>query len=286
MEDYEALIVRRSNGVGWVIFNRPESLNAMSIRMEYELSHAWHDLDSDPEVRVIAISGRGRGFQVGVDLKEVARNGGMAGHQVEKAKVFGDRPRSGVGPRANRVAKPIICAVNGVCAGLGFHFVMDSDIVVCASTASFTDPHITMGQVSALEPIGLLPLMPFGAIMRMVLTGAQERIGAQRAYELGLVTEVVDPPEELEAAVQDLGEKIAKNSPAAAMLSKRAIWNALECGRDHALADGHQFLRQFWGHPDNLEGAQAFAQKRAPVWAEIEPSWKEAVVAGTPRGGP
>jgi enoyl-CoA hydratase/carnithine racemase len=269
-----------------VVFNRPDSLNAMSIAMEYELSRAWQDLDRDPEVRVIVISGSGRAFQVGVDLKEVAANGGMAGHQVAKAKVFGERPRSGVGPRANRVAKPIISAVNGVCAGLGFHFVMDSDIVICSSNATFTDPHISMGQVSALEPIGLLPMMPFGAVMRMVLVGAHERIDAQRAYELGLVTEVVDPPDRLAEAAQELAEKIAKNSPSAAILSKRAIWNALECGRDHALADGHQFLRQLWGHPDNLEGAQAFAQKRSPEWAKVEPDWMEAVVAGTPRGGP
>jgi enoyl-CoA hydratase len=278
---YETLIVQSKKGVGWIIFNRPESLNAMNIRMEYELVQAWRQLDDDSEVRVIVITGRGRGFQVGVDLKEVAENGGMAGHQTAKQEVFGEGPRPGIGPHASRVLKPIICAVNGVCAGLGLQFVIESDIAVCVETAQFTDPHISMGQVSALEPIGLLPMMPFGAVMRMVLLGSHERLDAKRAYELGLVTQVIAPPEDLDTAVQELGEKIARNSPGAAILSKRAIWNALECGRSHALGDGHQFLRQFWGHPDNVEGARAFSEKRSPDWSPIDTVFKEAAAAGS-----
>jgi enoyl-CoA hydratase/carnithine racemase len=92
-------------------------------------------------------------------------------------------------------------------------------------------------------------------------------MSAQRAYELGMIEEVVDPPEQLEEKAQALAELIAKNSPSALMATKRAIWTALELGREDALAAGMEYVRGFWDHPDNREGPAAFAQKRAPEWA-------------------
>jgi enoyl-CoA hydratase len=267
MSPYETIIVDKLDRIGWITFNRPEQLNAMNIQMEYDLVRAWRALEADAGVRVIVLMGQGRGFQVGVDLKQVAADGGMAGHQVAKRALFGDSPSPGFTPRATGVTKPVICAVNGVCAGAGFHFVMDSDITICSSDATFTEPHVRMGQVSALEPIGMVHMMPFGMVMRLALTGGSERLSAQRAFDVGLVTEVVDPPEKLREAAQALAEKIAASSPGAVALTKKAIWNALETGREHAMADGNLILRSFWNHPDNLEGARAFAEKREPRWA-------------------
>ena len=268
--EYETLIVERRGPVGWLIFNRPEALNAHNIPMLQEVPKAWGELDEDDDVRVIVITGRGRGFSVGADVKEIAAHGSMGDRMKtmeEPPDVDGKPARRGLGPRAAGVWKPVIAAVNGVCAGGGLHFVCDADIVMAATTATFVDTHVTVGQIAALEPIGLVGRMPFGAIMRMALVGSYERMSAQRAYELGMIEEVVDPPELLEEKAQALAELIAKNSPSALMATKRAIWTALELGREDALAAGMEYVRGFWDHPDNREGPAAFAQKRAPEWA-------------------
>jgi enoyl-CoA hydratase/carnithine racemase len=267
---YETLIVERRGPVGWLIFNRPESLNAHNIPMLQEVPQAWTELDEDDAVRVIVITGLGRGFSVGADVKEIAATGGGMGERMKKMDDPGEHngkpARRGLGPRAAGVWKPVITAVNGVCAGGGLHFVCDADIVLAASTAFFVDTHVTVGQVAALEPIGLVGRMPFGAIMRMALVGSYERISAERAYELGMVDQVVEP-DRLQDEAQALAEKIARNSPSALMATKRAVWNALEKGRSAALADGMDYVTGFWDHPDNREGPAAFAEKREPVWA-------------------
>jgi enoyl-CoA hydratase len=175
--------------------------------------------------------------------------------------------RRGVGPRTNNVWKPVIAAVNGVCAGGGLHFVAECDIALAASHATFVDTHVSVGQVAALEPISLYSRMPFGELMRMALVGRYERITAQRAYQMGMISEIIDPPERLEEAAQDLAEKIAKNSPSALMATKRAVWYAREVGRSEALAEGMKLVEGFWTHPDNKEGPAAFATKRDPQWA-------------------
>ena len=93
------------------------------------------------------------------------------------------------------VGKPVITAVNGVCAGGGLHWVADADVVIAASDATFVDPHVSIGQVSALETIALMRKMPAEAVLRMALVGSHERLTAARAYELGMISQVVDPPE-------------------------------------------------------------------------------------------
>jgi enoyl-CoA hydratase/carnithine racemase len=261
---YETLIVEKKGRVGWLIFNRPEVLNALNIRMSSELPRAWKELDEDDDVSVIVNTGRGRGFHSGVDVKEVADAGGMAG-RVSRQDPDGPS-RGGMTGRMNGVWKPVICAVNGLCAGAGFHWVADADFVVASRNAVFLDPHVSVGQVTAAEPIGLIGRMPFGSIMRMVLMGSYERIDAEQARELGLVTEVIDH-ERFEERVQEIAETVARNSPSTMMASKRAIWNGLQTALDDALEFGYRILSDFWDHPDNAEGARAFAEKREPNWA-------------------
>jgi enoyl-CoA hydratase len=96
-------------------------------------------------------------------------------------------------------------------------------------------------------------------------------MGAQRAYELGMISEVIDPPERLREAAQELAEKIAKNSPAAMAATKRALWGALEHGLTDACRAGAGELTGMWGHPDQAEGPAAFAEKREPEWQPLEP---------------
>lgn len=262
---YETLLLERHGPVGWLINNRPDQLNAMNSAMRDEFALAWRELDDDPEVRVIVHTGTGRAFQTGVDVTEVASDGvGMERYRdsMEQFDVHFTAWHQ-------RVWKPVICAVNGLCAGGAFHWVADSDIVIAASDAQFFDPHVSVGQVVSIEAIGLMKKMPVEAVMRMAFVGRHERMSAQRAYELGMISEVVDPPEGLREAAQELAEKIARNSPAAMAATKRALWQALEMGLTDACRAGAMELVSMWGHPDQTEGPAAFAEKREARWTPL-----------------
>ncbi len=262
----EHLIIEKHGSVGWLINDRPEQLNAMNSAMRDEFADAWLELDRDPAVRVIVHTGNGRAFQTGVDVSEIAGDGvGFERYResVENWDLHFTAWQQGV-------RKPVITAVNGICAGGGFHWVAEADIVIAASDAQFFDPHVSIGQVVAIEAIGLMRKMPAEAVMRMALVGRHERMSAQRAYELGMISEVVDPPERLREAAQELAEKIAHNSPAAMAATKRALWGSLELGLTEASRAGAQDLVSMWGHPDQTEGPAAFAERREPEWQPLD----------------
>jgi enoyl-CoA hydratase/carnithine racemase len=258
----ETLTLERRGPVGWLVNNRPEQLNAMNARMRDEFRIAWRALDDDPEVRVIVHTGEGRAFQTGVDVTEIATDG----QGMERYRESVERFDLHFTAWHNEVWKPVITAVNGLCAGGALHWVADADVVIAASDAQFFDPHTSIGQVVAIEAIGLMKKMPVEAVMRMALVGRHERMSAQRAYELGMVSQVVDPPERLREEAQALAEKIARNSPAAMAATKRALWGALETGLTDACRRGAAELVSMWGHPDQEEGPRAFAEKREPRW--------------------
>jgi enoyl-CoA hydratase len=262
MTTYDTLKVERHGPVGWLVFDRPDQLNAMSSHMRDELADAWTELDADPAVRVIVNTGEGRAFQTGVDLVELSSDGlGMERYRrsVEEWDLHFTAWQ-------NQVWKPVIAAVNGTCAGGGLHFVAEADIVIAASNATFLDPHVSVGQATTIEMIVLLRKIAVEAVMRMSLLGRHERLSAERAYELGMVSEVVDPPDRLREVAQELAERIARNSPAAMAASKRALWGALERGLTDACRAGAVELTSLWGHPDQEEGPRAFAERRDPDW--------------------
>lgn len=227
---YETLITERRGPVGWLVFNRPEAGNAMDATMLAELELAWAELAADDAVRVIVNTGEGASFQTGLDMVQLSRDPSALREQSRRTK----RAELRLTAWHNQVPKPVIAAVNGVCAGGGLHFVADADIVIAASDATFVDPHVSVGQVSAFETIALVRKSPMEPIARMAFTGRHERITSDRAHELGLVSEVVDPPQRLREAAQELGEKIARNSPAALQATKRVLWAALEMGLTEA----------------------------------------------------
>ena len=122
----------------------------------------------------------------------------------------------------------MVCAVNGVCAGAGLHFVADADVVIASSGAAFLDPHVSVGQVSAIETIGMIRKSPMEPIIRMALMGRHERMTAERARQLGILSEVVDPPSRLRQRAQEIGETIAQRSSDELAATKKALWSALE----------------------------------------------------------
>jgi enoyl-CoA hydratase len=223
---YTTLLVERRGPVGWLIFNRPEVGNAMDAAMLAELERAWRELDEDPDVAVIVNTGSGSAFQTGLDMVQLSRDPAALREQSRRTK----RAELRLTAIQNEVWKPVIAAVNGICAGGGLHFVADADIVIIASTATFVDPHVSVGQVSAYETIGLVRKAPMEAISRLALIGRYERMTAERAYRLGIASQVVDPPERLPDEAQALAELIARNSPAALAATKRTLWAALESG--------------------------------------------------------
>jgi enoyl-CoA hydratase/carnithine racemase len=262
---FETLVVERHGPVGWLVFDRPHAANAMDATMFTELEAAWRELDRDDTVRVIVNTGNGTAFQTGLDVAQLAREKDALREQSRRTRNATLRLTAW----HNEVWKPVIAAVNGVCAGGGLHFVADADVVIASGNATFLDPHVSIGQVSAYETIGLARKSPMEAITRMALTGRHERIDAHRAFELGILSQVVEPPEQLRAEAQALAEKIARNSPAAMAATKRALWRALELGLTDACRAGGGDLAGMWGHPDQEEGPSAFAERREPVWQVI-----------------
>ena len=263
---YEHLLIERHGPVGWLINNRPDALNAMNAKMRDEFADAWSELNDDPTVRVIVHTGNGRAFQTGVDVTELATDGQGMERYRDSVQNFDLHFTAW----HQKVWKPVIAAVNGICAGGGFHWVADSDVVIAASDAQFFDPHVSVGQVVAIEAIGLLRKMPAEAVMRMAFVGKYERMSAARALELGMVSEVVDPPDRLRERAQQLAEMIAQNSPSAMAATKKALWEALEMGLTDACRNGAQHLVSMWGHPDQTEGPAAFAEKREPQWNNLQ----------------
>jgi len=265
MGAYRTLQVERHGRVGWLIFDRPDAGNAMNAAMMAELEEAWLELDADPDVRVIVNTGNGAAFQTGVDVVQVARD-------KDAMRRFSRQTRDAALRFTSwhlGVWKPVIAAVNGVCAGGGLHFVADADIVIAAAGVTFVDPHVSIGQVVAYEGITLARTSPMEPILRMALVGRHERLTVERAYQLGILSEIVDPPEQLRERAQELGERIARNSPAAMRATKQALWGALEAGLTDACRNGAQLLAGMWGHPDQQEGPSAFADKRDPEWAPL-----------------
>ena len=220
----EHVVVERRGPVGWLVFDRPEVGNAMNARMMDELEAAWLGLDADPAVRVIVNTGNGSAFQTGLDVAQLNRDRDALREHSRRTRDFTLRFTAWhLG-----VAKPVIAAVNGVCAGAGLHFVADADVVIASCDATFLDPHVSVGQVSAFETIALVRKSRMEAIARMALTGRHERMTATRAYELGILSQVVDPPGRLREAAQALAETIARNAPETLGRTKQLLWRVLE----------------------------------------------------------
>lgn len=220
---YRTLLVERRGPVGWLIFNRPEAANAIDATMFVELERAWQELDADAQVAVIVNTGAGRAFQTGLDVIQLSRNPQALREQSRQTR----RAELRLSAWHNQVGKPVIAAVNGTCAGGGLHFVADADIVIAADNATFLDPHVSVGQASVFETVALVRKSPMETILRMALVGRHERVDAQRAYQLGICSQVV-PAGELHAAAQALAELIASNDARTMAISKRALWAALE----------------------------------------------------------
>ena len=266
MSTYERLVVERSDGIGWLILNRPDAGNAFDALMLDELEAAWTDLDADPDVRVIVNTANGTAFCTGMDVVQVARDKAAMRKHSRRTRDADLK----ISSWHCEVWKPVIAAVNGVCAGGGLHLVADADIVIAVESATFVDPHVSVGQAVAYEAITLLRKSPMEAITRMALSGKGERISAQRAYQLGIVSQVV-AQDELMTAAEGLATAVATNSPTAMRATKKALWRSLEVGLSEAKREASDEIWRLRNHPDHAEGVQAWREKRPAQWQPLDP---------------
>jgi enoyl-CoA hydratase/carnithine racemase len=256
----ETLAVEMDGHVAWVTINRPEAYNAFSPTMEREMRETWEAFRRDDDVRAIVLTAAGdKAFCVGID-----RNEGEFTALDDSAGLYGtsnnfmyDDPGDNLGPKACDLWKPVICAINGMAAGGAFYMIAEADVILAADHATFFDPHVTFGMAAVYEPIKMLQRMPLGEVLRMSLLGNYERMTAETAHRIGLVSEVV-PDDELRDAAGWVAAAIASQPPAAVQASMRAIWAANDMGRLEALALAPAILTTGMSKAALAEGQEAF----------------------------
>ena len=219
---YEAVELEVRDHVATITLDRPDRMNSFDRTMCEELSEIWGFVRDTDDVHVAVLQANGdRAFCTGLDVKQGVwwRDQNIWNH-VD--------PGTLIGPRSNRVWKPVVCAVQGMCAGGGQYLVNECDIVIASEDATFFDPHANGSIVSAVEPIGMLHRgVPLGEVLRWALMGSDERITAETARQIGLVTEVVSAGGLRERAA-DIAAQIARRDPIAIQGTVRAIWEATE----------------------------------------------------------
>jgi enoyl-CoA hydratase/carnithine racemase len=257
---YETLLYEERGGVAFVTLNRPEALNAFDSTMMRELQDLWRALRVDDDVRCVVLTGSGeRAFCVGID-----RNADDTYVVFEKRTLYGtsnnymyDDPGRFLGPKANDLWKPVICAVNGMACGGAFYMIAESDIVIAADHATFFDPHVTYGQAAVYEPMMLRQYISLGHVLRLALLGAHERISAATALQIGLVTEVVTGAD-LATQAAWLGDAVASADPDVIAGTLRAVWAANDLGRLGATSMAPSILSTSINKDVMAAGNQAF----------------------------
>jgi len=260
VNDLPPLLFELENGIAVLTLNRPAQGNCLAPDTLVALENAWRRVESDSAIRVAIITGAGeRHFCTGAAVGELQMgHGGLQNQPYERANRFS--------PRMAHVSKPVICVLNGLVNAGGFHFVADSDVVIACEGVEFLDSHVNVGQVSALEAIGLARRAGVGTALLLALAGRRYRMSVQRAHQLGVVDILEPTAAQAMARGRELASWMCENSPQAMALTKRAIWSATEMNDPAAMEYGWELLKSHWSHPDFGEGPQAFAEKRAPRW--------------------
>ena len=258
--------------------NRPERLNALGGQMMREQSEALEDFTLDADMRVGIMTGTGRAFSAGADLKDMAeRNAKNAdiearfaeGNITEEQRdaELKANMRGGGGMESTfaftKNPKPFIAAVNGLAFGGGMERSMECDIRIASTQATFALPEVKRGIMAGYAIHHFSRLVPFGEVMYFLMTG--EPIDAQEARRIGFIHEVVEPDRLIPRAVE-LAKTIAANAPLAVQGSKAVAhyWRQFNIQESSRLSDW--VYRTINGSEDAKEGPKAFTEKRAPVW--------------------
>jgi len=249
----EAVLTERRGDVLVITLNRPDARNAVNGALAEGIAAALDELDADDALRVGVLTGAGKGFSSGMDLKAF-----VAGERP----YVGDRGFAGITQRSSR--KPLIAAIEGFAVAGGFEIALSCDLIVAARGARLGIPEAKRSLVAAAGALFRLPRrIPYHLAMELALTG--DPIDAERAHELGLVNRLAEPGAALDAALE-LAAAIVKNGPLALIASKEIVRNALDWTEAEAWEKQGAIAGPVMVSEDAREGAIAFAEKRDPVW--------------------
>ena len=249
---YETIVWEQRGAVGWLTLNRPVRLNAFDLTMCNELADVWAKARSDDSIHVVVLTATGdKAFCTGIDRDFIPSDGGV---EYQFSPFTYDDPGRLLGPRANRCWKPVIAAVNGIACGGAFYLLGEVDFIIAADHATFFDPHLTYGMPAVYEPMSMMRRMPFGELMRMTLLGNHERLSADRAHQIGLVSEVV-PAADLVERTTWAAEAIASQPLEATVATVRALWAARELA-PHAAEDLGAVLLNLGMSAESLDEGQ------------------------------
>jgi enoyl-CoA hydratase/carnithine racemase len=251
--------------IATITLDRPHQLNALSPAMISELRRAYAEAEADDDVWILLVTGSGRAFCTGADVGEIPDDGRVV-YDEPYLSTFAqwEAPQEGT-PPFRTMTKPVLTAVNGICCGAGLDWVTTGDIVIASDQAEFFDPHVSIGLVAARETVRLARVLPTNIAMRVALTGRHERMSATRAYELGLVSEVVEHDRLMDRA-RELAGIVNRNAPLAVRGTRLAIRRGLDLPMYEAEVMAETFRERVVRTDDAKEGPAAFVEKREPRW--------------------
>jgi enoyl-CoA hydratase/carnithine racemase len=263
--DFETIAYSVEDRVATIAFNRPDQLNAINLRMKNELGQAFAAAEADEDVWLIIVTGNGRVFCAGADVNEIPEDGGNIYEEPYLSTYEQWEAPQEATPPFRTMTKPILTAVNGLCCGAGLDLVTTGDIVIASDQAQFFDPHVSIGLVSGREVVRLARVLPRTVVLRMALMGRQERMSAQRAYELGMVSEIV-PHEQLMERAREIAALVNRNAPLAVRGTRMAILKGLDLPLHEAEILAESYRLRVTRTNDANEGPRAFISKREPKW--------------------
>jgi enoyl-CoA hydratase len=253
VNDEAAVLTERRDGVLLVTLNRPDARNAVNAALAEGVAAALDELDADDDLSVGVLTGAGKGFSSGMDLKAF-----VAGESPYAA----DRGFAGITQRASE--KPLIAAIEGFAVAGGFEVALSCDLIVAARGARLGIPEAKRSLVAAGGALLRLPRrIPYHVAMELALTG--DPIDAERGYELGIVNRLAEPGGAVDAAVELAGE-VARNGPLALRASKKIVQSSGDWTEAEAWAKQGEIAGPVMTSEDAREGAIAFAEKRDPQW--------------------
>ncbi len=271
MDSYETILYEERDRIAIVTLNRPEVLNAFNQLMQAELRDLWRSLRTNEDVRVVILTGAGeKAFCTGIDRAEsidqyLEDPDAVQGTGRVTSPFMYDDPGDSLNPKANDLWKPVIAAVNGMACGGALYLLGEADIIIAAEHATFFDPHVTYGMVAGFESVHLLQKLPLGETLRVALVGARERMSAERAHQLGLVSEIAPPGELMDRALF-VAEAIADAPALAVQGTLKAIWMAHEVARRQALDQVSTWVSLGTDYDNIEEGQAAFQNPKNREW--------------------
>ncbi|MFC2009364.1 enoyl-CoA hydratase/isomerase family protein [Chloroflexota bacterium] len=262
--DYETIILKKEEGVATIILNRPDKGNSINIKMSEELPLALEEVVRDKEVRVMILTGAGRGFCGGGDVGVMSEGGDYSQPPPEKLRQFINEVVQGITRTLQRMEIPTIAMVNGFAVGGGFDYACACDMRIGSENARFTNAFIKVGLVPETGGCYLLPRI-VGLSKALDILYSGKWVDAKEAEKIGLLNKLV-PAEELEKETMELAKQIAKSAPIAMKLTKQLAINGLESDLDTALNMAAAYQAVVTSTQDHQEGLAAWLEKREPVF--------------------